>query len=155
LDRGRHLLLPVGREGPSPLGLGPGDLRVVLGLGCLEVGTDVVPDVDRRDVDRQDVKGRPCVQPLAQDTPRDRRVLQDELVRGGRADGGDDALADPGDDRLLGGPADRPVEVDPHRHAGLDPELDAVLGDPVDRRSSPGRVRAVDDAGVDIATSRT
>ena len=33
-------------------------------------------------------------------------VLQHVLVVGGRADGGDDALADAGDDRLLGGAAD-------------------------------------------------
>src|SRR5690606_28430872 len=36
-------------------------------------------------------------------------------------------LADAGDDRLLGRPADKALDVRAHRHPGLDLELDAIL----------------------------
>src|SRR5207248_3675871 len=75
-------------------------------------------------------------------------VLQNVLVVGGRADGGDDALADAGDDRLLGGAADQALDVGPHRHAGLDLELDAILGDGIDGHPAQGGVGHVDDLGV-------
>ena len=55
------------------------------------------------------------------------------VVRLGRADGADDALAHAGDDRLFGGPADQLVQVGPHRDPGLDLQLDAVLGHAVER----------------------
>ena len=64
-------------------------------------------------------------------------ILQHVLVALGRADGGDDALADAGDDGVLLRAADEAVEVGAHGHAGLDLELDAVLGHAVDR--SAGR----------------
>ena len=51
----------------------------------------------------------------------------------GRADGADDALAHPGDDRLFGGPADQLLQVGPNGDPGLDLQLDAVLGDAVER----------------------
>ena len=59
----------------------------------------------------------------------------------GRADGVDDALADPGDDRLVGGAADQAVEVGAHGDLGLDLELDAVLGDAVDAFAGPSAGR--------------
>ena len=67
----------------------------------------------------------------------------------GRADGLDDALADAGDDRLLGRPADQPLELGPHRHAGLGPELNAVAADGVEGLPALGRVGAVDDLRID------
>ena len=65
------------------------------------------------------------------------RVGQHVGVVLGRADGLDDALADAGDDRLLGGPADEAVELGPHRDAGPGLELDAVLADAVEHRPCP------------------
>ena len=50
------------------------------------------------------------------------------LWRRRRADGGDHALADPGDDGLLAGAAHQPVDVGAHGHARDGDELDAVLG---------------------------
>ena len=74
-------------------------------------------------------------------------------MRVGGADRRDDAFADAGDDRLLGGPADQPGDVGPHRYAGFHLELDAVLGHAVDRNAPGRRVRGVDDlrihAGMD------
>ena len=137
-------------EGPPLLGLGPGDPGVGLGLDGLEVGADVVADVDVGDVDREDLEGRAGVEPLLQHALGDRvGLLEHLLVRVGRADRVDDALADAGDDRLVGGPADQPVDVGPDGHLGLHLELDAVLGDAVDRLPALGRVGAVDDLGID------
>ena len=50
----------------------------------------------------------------------------------GGADGRHDALANAGDDCLLGGTADELVEVGPHGHASTHLELDAVLGDRIE-----------------------
>ena len=141
---GLHLLLLGHGEGAALLGLGPGDPRVGLGLQGLEVGADVVADVDVGDVDREDLVGGAGVEPLLEHALGDRvGLLQHLQVRLGRADGVDDALADPGDDRFVGGPADQAVEVGPHRHLRLDLELDAVLGHAVDRvpARSSGRGR--------------
>ncbi len=43
-----------------------------------------------------------------------------------RTDGLHDALADAGDDRLFGRPADEPLEFGSHRHAGLREELNTI-----------------------------
>src|SRR5206468_2297113 len=53
-----------------------------------------------------------------------------------------------GDDRLLGGAADEPFELGPHRDAGAGLELDAVLAHAVERRPALLRVGAVDDLRV-------
>ena len=45
-----------------------------------------------------------------------------------RADRGDDPLADPGDDRLLAGTPDQPVDIRPHGYLGLRFNLDPVFG---------------------------
>ncbi len=71
-------------------------------------------------------------------------ILQDEVVRLGRADRRDDPLAHPGDDGFLGGTADEPVDVRTDRHPSLHLQLDAILGDPVDRLPALGRIGAVD-----------
>jgi len=55
-------------------------------------------------------------------------------VRGRGADGGDDALADARDDRLLARAADEPGYVRAHRDPRLRAELDAVLRDRGDDR---------------------
>ena len=90
-------------------GLGAGDARVGLGLVGLQAGADVVAHVDVGDVDRDDLERR-----AARRAPAPARALEIESgfsstcgVRLGRADGADDALADAGDDRLLGGAADQ------------------------------------------------
>ena len=67
----------------------------------------------------------------------------------GRADRVDDALADAGDDRLVGGAADQAVEVGADGHLGFDLELNAVLGDAVDRLAARRGVGAGDDLGID------
>ena len=46
-----------------------------------------------------------------------------------RADAGNDAFADTGDDRRFAGAADEAVDIGPDRHAGPYFQLDAVLGD--------------------------
>ena len=70
-------------------------------------------------------------------------------MRLGRAQGADDALADAGDDRLFGRPADQLLQVGPDRDAGLDLHLDAVFGDAVER-SRPLLARgAIDHLGID------
>ena len=96
------------------------------------------PDVDVGDVDRDDLERRLRVERVVQHRLRDHaRVGQHVLVVVGRADGLDDALADAGDDRLLGRPADEPFELRPHRHAGLGPQLNAVAADGVERTAGP------------------
>lgn len=71
--------------------------------GLLELGTDVVADVDVGDVDGEDLEGGAGVEALGHDGLGDVvGVLEHRLVRLGRADGGDDALADAGDDGLFG-----------------------------------------------------
>ncbi len=131
---GDHLLLHRDGEGPALLGLGAGDPGIGLGLQRLEVGADVVAHVDVGDVDREDLVGRAGVESLLQHALGDRvGLFEDLVVRVGRADRVDDPLADPRDDRLVGGAADQAVDVRPDGDLGLHLELDAVLGDAVDR----------------------
>ena len=82
------------------------------------------------------------------------RVGQHFVVRLGRADGADDPLADAGDDRLFGGPADQLLQIRPHRHPGLDLQLDAVLGHGVERFAAGAAGRAVDHLGIDAGLHR-
>ena len=142
LDGGLHLLLLGHGEGAALLGLGAGDARVGFGLEGLQVGADVVADVDIGDVDRQDLVGRAGVEPLFEHALGDRvRFLEHLQVGLGRADRIDDAFADAGDDGLVGGTADQAVEVGAHRDLGFDLELDPVLGDAVDRLPARARGR--------------
>ena len=76
-------------------------------------------------------------------------ILQHHVVRHGRADGADNALADAGDNRLLGGPADQLLQVGPHGHAGLDLQLHAVLRHAVERIPAQVPRGTVDDLGID------
>ncbi len=77
------------------------------------------PDVDLGHVDRDDLERRLRVERIVEHGLRDHvGVGQHVGMVLGRADGLDDALADAGDDRLLGGPADQAVELGPHRDAG-------------------------------------
>jgi hypothetical protein len=70
-------------------------------------GADVLAHVDVGDVDREDLEGRAGVEPAGHHGLGDVvGVLEHMLVRLGRADGGDDALAHAGDDGLLGRAAD-------------------------------------------------
>ena len=61
-------------------------------------------------------------------------VLKDLGVGIRRADGGHNAFANTGDDRLLPGSADEPLDVGANRNAGDGTHLNAVLGDGRDRR---------------------
>src|SRR5262249_12507386 len=79
------------------------------------------------------------------------RVGQDVGVVLGVADGLDDALADAGDDRLLGGPADQAVELRPHGDAGAGLELDAVAADVARGAAAFGRGGAFDALRVEVA----
>src|SRR5205814_1210455 len=120
------------------------------GLPGLQVGADVVADVDIGDVDRKDLVGRAGVEPLLEDALGDRvGLLEDLFVGVGRANGVDDAFADPRDDRLVGRAAHQPVEIRPDRDLRLDLQLDAILGDAVDRLSPGAGVGAGDDLGID------
>ena len=75
--------------------------------------------------------------------------FEHDLVGLRGADGGDDALADAGDDGFLLRAADEAVEIGADGDAGADLHLDAVLGDAVDGAAAGGRVRAVDDLRID------
>src|SRR5437588_11610345 len=70
----------------------------------------------------------------------------------GRANRLNDALADAGDDGLLGGTADEPIELGAHRHAGTGLELNAVLADAIERGPALRRVGAVDDLRIHADT---
>ena len=65
-----------------------------------------------------------------------------------RTDRRDDALANPGDDRLLGRPADQLLQIGADGDPGPDLELDAVPGDGRERRLAAGAVGTVDDLRV-------
>jgi len=72
--------------------------------------------------------------------PHNRKLLEKEKKKNrpfcfrernifrGRADGRDDSLTHPGQDRLLSSAADQLVDVRPDGHPRLGDELDAVLG---------------------------
>ena len=72
LDGRLHFLLSGHGEGAAFLGLGAGDPRVGFGLKGLQVGADVVADVDIGDVDRQDLVGRAGVEPFLEHSLGDR-----------------------------------------------------------------------------------
>src|SRR6185369_5271300 len=101
-------------------GFGLEALLVGLGLGGLELGADVLADVDVGDIDGENLEGAAGVKAFGHDGLGDVvGVLQHGLVGLGRADGGDDALADAGDDGLFGGAADKAGEVGADGDAGL------------------------------------
>ena len=56
-------------------------------------------------------------------------ILQHLLMGFRGTDGGNDTLADAGDDRFLTRAADQTVNVGAHGHTGLGTQLNAVLGD--------------------------
>ena len=113
-------------------------------------GHDVLADRHVADVDGDDLEGGLRVQPAGEHRLGDAvRSLQHDVVRHGRANRADDALADAGDDRLFGGPADELPQVGADGDAGLDLQLDAVLRDAVERFAAEAARGAVDDLGVD------
>ena len=125
-----HFLLFGDSHGPPFFGLGLGDLLVRFGLVGLQSGADVAAYVDIGNVDGQDFKSRPGVEALAEDGLTDFvRILQDLRMVPCRADAGDDAFADAGDDRRFTGTADEAVDVGADRDPGPDLQFDAVLGD--------------------------
>jgi hypothetical protein len=68
-------------------------------------------------------------------------IFEHRLVRCRRADGADDAFADPRKDGLLARAADESIDVGAHRHPRHREKLDAVLG-------HRGHLRRSDDLGV-------
>ena len=110
----------------------------------------LAPDVDLGHVDRHDLERGLRIERVLQHGLRDQVGIGQHVgVVLGAADGLDDALADAGDDRLLGGAADQAVELGPHRDAGPGLELNAVLAHAVERGPALGRIGAVDDLGID------
>ncbi|CDF05728.1 unknown [Megasphaera elsdenii CAG:570] len=72
-----------------------------------------------------------------------------------RADAGDDAFADAGDDRRFTGTADEAVDVGADRDPGPDLQFDAVLGDSRDeRRFDDFRIDAHLDGFQDVAAGQ-
>ena len=117
-------------HGTALLGLCLGNPPVSLGLIHLQLRAHIAAHIHVCDIDGQDLERGAGVQALVQHGPADQvGVLQHVLVALGGADGGDDALADAGDDGLLAGAAHQAVDVGPHGHPRLGPQLDAVLGD--------------------------
>lgn len=98
------------------------------GLVGLQLRADVAADVHVRNVYRQNLKGCPRLQALAQNGFGDRvGVLEHDLVAVGRTDGGDDTLAYARNDGLLARAADQAVYVGADRDFGLGAKLYAVL----------------------------
>ncbi len=76
----------------------------------------------------RDLEGGTGIEPLGQNGFRDRiRVLENFLVGVRRADGGDDSLPDPCQNRFLASATHQAIDVRPYGHPGLRDELDAVL----------------------------
>ena len=115
----------------------------------MQIGADVVADVDLGDIDRQDFECRARVETFFQDSLGDRvGVFEHQLIRIGRADGVDDPFADAGDNRFLGRTADEPIEIRSDGDASLDSKLDAVLRLRIDRRTTLDRVGTIYDLGI-------
>src|SRR5690606_25266558 len=136
LDAGLHLLLLGDGEGAALLGLGLGPLLVRVGLVGLELGADVLADVDVGDIDREDLEGGAGVEALLRRGRGGLAGVPGHVLGGRRrAGGGGDARADAGDEGLLGASAAGVGGVGPDGDAGLGVALDAVLGDGVDGRA--------------------
>ncbi len=150
LDARAHFLLGGDGHGAAAFGLGLAHLLVGLGALGFEQGADVgdfaraadAGHADVGDIDRDDLEGGLRVEAAVEHLLADLvGVLEHVLVAGRGADGADDALADAGDDGVLGGAADEAVEVGAHGHAGLDQQADAVLGHGVEHGACPWRDR--------------
>ena len=147
-DLGGHLLLARLGHGPAFLGFGLGNFEIGFGLIGLQLGTDVFAYVNIGDIDGEDFESRTRIQPLFQHRPGNEiGILQHLFVRPRRADGGNYALADARDDRLLPSTANQPVDIGAHRHPAQGLDLDAVFGD---RRDQWG----VDHFGIDAQLDR-
>ena len=145
-----HFLFAGDGQGTALFGFGARHPHVRFGLIGLEFRADVDAHVYVGDVDGKDLKGRAGVQPFLQHGLADLvGIFQHFLVRARRADGADDAFADPRDDRLFSRPADQAFDAGAHGHARTGLELDAVFGDGVDGHApAVSSVGAVDDTGV-------
>ena len=116
-----------------------------LGLIGLQAGADVVAHVDVGNVDRDDFERRLRIEPAGQHSLGNPVGIGEHVgMPFRRADRADDPLADAGDDRLLGRPADQLAQVRPHRDPGLHLELNAVLGDRFERVLAGTAGRAID-----------
>ena len=92
-------------------------------------------DIHVGDIDREDLESRSGVEAFLQHQSRNRiGIFEHFLVRAGRADRGDDALPDPGEDGLLPCAADQLPDIRAHGHPGFGDELNAVFGDGGHRR---------------------
>ena len=114
--------------------------------GFLELGTDVFADIDVRDVDGEDLEGGADVEAACEHDLGDGvGAFEDDFVGIRGADGGDDTLADAGDDGFLFRSANKAVEVGADGDAGADFHLDTVFGNAVDGAASGAGGGAVDD----------
>ena len=150
LGGGFVFLLGGDGEGAAFFGFGLEEAFVGFGLVGLELGADVFADGDFGDIDRENGKRGAGVEPFAEDGFGDGvGVFEDFFIAGGGADGGDDALADAGDDGFFGGAADELLDVGADGDFGADLENDAVFGLPVDGLAAGLGVGDVDDFGID------
>ena len=92
------------------------------------MSADVAAHVHVGNINGQNAEGGAAVQALGQHGLADQvGVLQHGLVGFGGADGGDDTLANAGDDGFLAGAAHQAGDIRAHSDPGLGPQLDAVL----------------------------
>ena len=116
-------------HGAAFFGLRLGDAAVGFSLVGLQLRADVAAYVDVGNINGEDLVRGALVQALFQHgLGNGVGVLQHGLVSDGGTDGGDDALADAGDDGFLAGAAHQALDVGAHGHAGLGAQLDTVLG---------------------------
>ena len=131
------------------------DIFVGLGLGLLQLGTNIFTDVDVGDIDREYLEGGADIEAALEDDFRNAVWrLKDGLVGIGGADGGHDPLPDAGDDGLFKGGANIVVEIRAHGDTSAGFDLNAIFGNPIDRSATTISCRALDDFGVDRSTNR-
>ena len=119
------------------------NLFVCFRLIGLELGADISSDVHIGDIDGQNLKRRPGIEPFAQDgTGNVIRIFQDVRMALRRAAGRDDAFADARNDGCFPRAADETIDIRPHGHPRPDFELNSVLGD-------SGNHRRLDDFRID------
>ena len=121
----------------------------------MEHRTDIITHVDIRDVDGHDLVSGVGVESALQDGLGNTvRILQHNLVALGGTNGGDNAFADAGDDRLFLGATDETIEVSTNGHARLYFYLNAILGDRIDGGATARRIRHIDNLRADGSEDR-
>ena len=114
------------------------------------MGPDILPHIDIRNINGENLKRRAGIQPFLQNRLGNTvGIFQHTLMIDRAADGRDNSLTDTRDDGLFGGSADESGDIGAYRYAGLDLELNAVLSNRIDGIASLSWIGTVDHLGVD------